>query len=217
MTLPTHADTFNVTCRFCGGALHDFVDLGMSPLCESFLGADQLNADGAVLSAARLRLPRLLPGAAPGVCGAGRRSSRSTPISRRISDSLARARRRLCRDDRPTGSASARASLVVELAQQRRLSAADFVDRRHPGARHRAGGQRRRSARAKPACRRWSTFFGVETARAARRRRASRPICSSATTCWRRCPTSTTSSPASQIAAEAERRHHDRVPASACG
>jgi SAM-dependent methyltransferase len=31
-------------CRFCGGALHDFVDLGMSPLCESFLAADELDA-----------------------------------------------------------------------------------------------------------------------------------------------------------------------------
>ncbi len=31
-------------CRFCGAALsHVFVDLGMSPLCESFLSEDQLN------------------------------------------------------------------------------------------------------------------------------------------------------------------------------
>ena len=30
-------------CRFCGGRLHAFVDLGMSPLCESFLSAEQLN------------------------------------------------------------------------------------------------------------------------------------------------------------------------------
>jgi SAM-dependent methyltransferase len=30
-------------CRFCGGALAEFVDLGMSPLCESFLTKDQLN------------------------------------------------------------------------------------------------------------------------------------------------------------------------------
>lgn len=30
-------------CRFCGGALAEVVDLGMSPLCESFLAADQLN------------------------------------------------------------------------------------------------------------------------------------------------------------------------------
>lgn len=30
-------------CRFCGATLrHTFVDLGMSPLCESFVGADQL-------------------------------------------------------------------------------------------------------------------------------------------------------------------------------
>jgi hypothetical protein len=32
------------SCRFCGAALHHtFVDLGASPLCESFLRADQLN------------------------------------------------------------------------------------------------------------------------------------------------------------------------------
>lgn len=31
-------------CRFCGASLrHRVVDLGMSPLCESFLGADELN------------------------------------------------------------------------------------------------------------------------------------------------------------------------------
>jgi SAM-dependent methyltransferase len=31
-------------CRFCGGALHSFIDLGMSPLCESYLTADRLDA-----------------------------------------------------------------------------------------------------------------------------------------------------------------------------
>ncbi|MGD9570384.1 MAG: methyltransferase domain-containing protein [Thermoleophilia bacterium] len=32
-------------CRFCGATLrHTFADLGMSPLCESFLTADQVNA-----------------------------------------------------------------------------------------------------------------------------------------------------------------------------
>jgi Putative zinc binding domain len=31
-------------CRFCGGSLADFVDLGMSPLCESYVAPDQLNA-----------------------------------------------------------------------------------------------------------------------------------------------------------------------------
>ncbi len=36
-------DMTDARCRFCGGALHDFVDLGMSPLCESFLSAGQLD------------------------------------------------------------------------------------------------------------------------------------------------------------------------------
>jgi hypothetical protein len=31
-------------CRFCGGRLYDFVDLGMSPLCESFLTKDSLES-----------------------------------------------------------------------------------------------------------------------------------------------------------------------------
>ena len=34
----------SVTCRFCGARLEDVVvDLGMSPLCESFLPAAQLD------------------------------------------------------------------------------------------------------------------------------------------------------------------------------
>ena len=54
----THVDTFTDTasdlatsdtalpaCRFCGAALqHTFVDLGMSPLCESYVPADRVNA-----------------------------------------------------------------------------------------------------------------------------------------------------------------------------
>ena len=31
-------------CRFCGGVLADFVDLGMSPLCESYLARGELNS-----------------------------------------------------------------------------------------------------------------------------------------------------------------------------
>ena len=35
---------YRSTCRFCGAPLtHTFVDLGMSPLCESYISADQLN------------------------------------------------------------------------------------------------------------------------------------------------------------------------------
>ena len=37
--------TASTTCRFCGAGLrHTFVDLGMSPLCESYLSLEQLNA-----------------------------------------------------------------------------------------------------------------------------------------------------------------------------
>ena len=44
-------------CRFCDAPLaHTFVDLGMSPLCESYLDARTDRRDGAVLSAARLRV-----------------------------------------------------------------------------------------------------------------------------------------------------------------
>ena len=32
-----------VNCRFCGGCLTGLVDLGMSPLCESYLTSEQLN------------------------------------------------------------------------------------------------------------------------------------------------------------------------------
>ncbi|HLJ63661.1 MAG TPA: class I SAM-dependent methyltransferase [Stellaceae bacterium] len=41
---PSLAIEAQSSCRFCEGALADFVDLGMSPLCESFLGPAQLNA-----------------------------------------------------------------------------------------------------------------------------------------------------------------------------
>jgi SAM-dependent methyltransferase len=34
----------DTNCRFCGGSLAEFVDLGMSPLCESYLTKDQLNS-----------------------------------------------------------------------------------------------------------------------------------------------------------------------------
>src|SRR5438105_4059365 len=33
-----------LNCRFCGGSLAELVDLGMSPLCESYLAKEQLNS-----------------------------------------------------------------------------------------------------------------------------------------------------------------------------
>ncbi len=44
MTVPNEAPATGMTCRFCGQiADRIFVDLGMSPLCESFLTSEQLN------------------------------------------------------------------------------------------------------------------------------------------------------------------------------
>ncbi|TFZ09010.1 class I SAM-dependent methyltransferase [Ramlibacter humi] len=41
---PAHAHTGHATCRICGSRLrHTFADLGMSPPCERFLPADQLD------------------------------------------------------------------------------------------------------------------------------------------------------------------------------
>jgi SAM-dependent methyltransferase len=34
----------NIYCRFCGGGLVEIVDLGMSPLCESYVAKEQLNS-----------------------------------------------------------------------------------------------------------------------------------------------------------------------------
>ncbi len=40
----TQSTAKSARCRFCGAPLQQtFVDLGMSPLCESYLKADQLN------------------------------------------------------------------------------------------------------------------------------------------------------------------------------
>jgi SAM-dependent methyltransferase len=42
--MTTDANTHSPACRFCSAPVHrTFVDLGMSPLCESYLRADQLN------------------------------------------------------------------------------------------------------------------------------------------------------------------------------
>ena len=41
-------------CRLCGAELtHTFVDLGMSPLCESYVPEDELDEAESLLSTAR--------------------------------------------------------------------------------------------------------------------------------------------------------------------
>ena len=69
-------------CRFCGrGCGTRSSTSGMSPLLPDAHLAGAAQPDGAVLPAARLRMRRLLPGAARGVRFAGRASSPSTRTS----------------------------------------------------------------------------------------------------------------------------------------
>ena len=49
---PEPLDLEGYPCRFCAAPVTQVVcDLGMSPLCESFLRPAELDADGALLSA----------------------------------------------------------------------------------------------------------------------------------------------------------------------
>ena len=142
-----------------------FVDLGMSPLCESFLAAEQLDRDGAVLPAAR----------AASATTASWCSSRSTSAPEQIfteyayfssySTSWLEHARALRRDDDRAASASDPTSLVVELASNDGYLLQYFVAARHPGARHRAGGERRARRPKSAACRRCVAFFGAQPPR----------------------------------------------------
>jgi hypothetical protein len=45
LTASTDAEAAPPACRFCAAPLrHTFVDLGMSPLCESYVPAERVNA-----------------------------------------------------------------------------------------------------------------------------------------------------------------------------
>ena len=125
--------------------------------------------------------------------GSSRRptSSPTTPTSRRISTQLAGALARLRdRDDRDAELGPAQSGRRARF--ERRLPVAVFPRARDPVLGDRAGRQRRQGGPAKgiPT---HVDFFGVETARAARRA-TPQPTCCSATTSWPTFPTSTTSS-----------------------
>ena len=166
-------------CRFCGAPLrHTFVDLGMSPLCESYVPADQLDAmepfyplhvrvcercflvqlEEFVTARGDLHRVRLLLVvlATPG--SSTRATTSTTAVDRFGLDAD---------------------SLVVELASNDGYLLQHFVEPRHPGARHRAGRQRRRGRRARRASRPSSSSSARELADAARRRGPRAPTCSS--------------------------------------
>ena len=202
------------SCRACGAPLeHVFVDLGMSPLCESYLAAGPAQPHGAVLPAPRLRLRT----------SASWCSSRSTSRRQSIFSEYA--------------YFSSYSDSWLEHAE-------DYADDDRRAVRPRPATARWSSSRATTAtCSSTSSSKGIpvlgiepaaNVAKAAVREgrsdarrsssaggpRASSPPragsadLSSATTCWPRCRTSTTSSAGMKILLKPRRRHHDGVPAS---
>ena len=152
--------------------------------------------DGAVLSAARAGLRRLLPGSVAGVREAGAHLHR-VRVLLIVFDVLGRACAPLLRNDQ--GSAQSRRQQPgVRDRQQRRISAAAL-----PAARRARDGIEPAANVAEVARRKniptLVEFFGLALAQRLVSEGRRRPISSSATTCWRRCRTSTTSSAAWRI------------------
>ena len=180
---------------------------------ERLPAAGAAQRDGAVLSAARARLRRVLPRAARGVRVARGRSSPTTPTSRRT---------------RRAGSSTPRAtpstmierfglggdSQVVEIASNDGYLLQYFVERGVPvlGIEPAANVAEVARASGHPDAGR---VLRRATAARELRRASARPTCCSATTCSPTCPTSTTSSAGMKVAAQARRRDHDGVPAPA--
>ena len=184
-------------CRFCGAPLsRTFVDLGTSPPSNDYLRADQLDGMEAhfplhvfICDACKLVQLRRLP-------SPGRDLQRQYAYFSSYSTAWLAHAERYC----PHGHRALRARPAQpggRGGQQRRLPACSyFHEARRAGARHRAGGERRRGRRSARASRRWCAFFGVELAQAAGGEGQPGRPASSATTCSPTCPTSTTSSPA---------------------
>ena len=131
-------------CRLCGADLNrTFVDLGMSPLCESYVPAAQLD-DPETFYPLHVRICESLPAraAARATCRA-RTSSPTTPTSPPTPTPGS---------STPSGTPTTMIerlglgpdSLVTEVASNDGYLLQHFVARRHPGARRRAGRERRR-------------------------------------------------------------------------
>ena len=177
-------------CRLCGEKLNEtFVDLGMSPLCESYVPADRLDEAEVSLPPARLRvcsscLLVQLPAYVP-----GEDISPTSAYFSSYSDSSVRARQAVHQHDDGPASADVR-SLVTEVASDDGCLLQPFVARASPywvWTRRERG--RDRPAGGVPTV---VEFLGAETGEAIAARTAA-PTSSPPTTCSRMCPTSTAS------------------------
>ena len=207
--------TNNTVCRFCGSSSREtFVDLGMSPLCESYLPAEQLESRWS-------RSIRSTSGCARNcflvqlddTCGAEHIfteyayfSSFSTAWLKHAEDYVAMISDRLDLDPK---------SLVVELASNDGYLLQYFVKRGIPCLGIEPAANVAKVAVAK-GVRDAGDVLRRASWRASSPPKGGRPIWCSATTCSPRCRTSTISSPASRRP-EADRHVHHRVPAPACG
>ena len=180
------------SCRFCGATLrHSFVDLGMSPLCESYVSPDQLN-----------QMEPFYP-LHVYVCGECFLVQLEDYVSAEhifseyayfssYSDSWVEHARRI------RGKMIERFHLGAAATWSSwRAMTVTCCSISWPAASRLWASSRRRMSPRRPMRKGVPTlveFFGASTARANGGARARRRICCSATTCWPRCPTSTISS-----------------------
>ena len=172
-------------CRFCDAPLElTVVDLGKSPLCESFLPADQARGDGAVLS--RSTCASATAAGSPS-CHRSSRRTRSSPSTRTSPRTRTRgsSMRGLRRDDQRPPRARRSDSLVVELASNDGYLLQHFLPGGIPvlGIDPAANVALAAEERGVPTL---VEFFGVEAGGAARRRGAAGRSRDRETTCSHR-------------------------------
>ena len=184
-------------CRLCEAPLsRTFVDLGMSPLCESFLTVDQADQMEPyfplhVLVCDRCFLVQLQEYVKP------EHIFTEYAYFSSFSTSWVEHARKYC-DMIKERLGLGPSSQVFEVASNDGYLLQHFLPLGVPVTRHRAGCQRR-GGRAQEERTDDGGVLRHRVGEAAGRRGPARPISSSATTCWRKCRTSTSSSPAWRI------------------
>ena len=181
-------------CRFCAAPLTTtFVDLGMSPLCQTHIAPRSAARDGAVLSAACLCVRRCFLVQLQEFVSPGEIFTEYAYFSSYSASWVEHARRYV--EPMSERFGLGRIAKVMEIASNDGYLLQHFVARGRSGARHRAGRERRAGRESRRAFRRPSGSSAPEPPQRSRANMAGRTCCS-ATTCSRMCRISTTSSPA---------------------